>query len=96
MDVQQLFEVVSNLVNSQVLWTFIAIVVLAYIKNMFEKAIQEAKQDLKNEREEAKAERKKAYEILNNFASAINKLTYRVDGVETSIRKLEDKINKVI
>ena len=96
MDVQQLFEFVSNLVNSQVLWTFIAIVVVAYIKNMFEKAIQEAKQDLKNEREEAKAERKKAYEILNNFASAINKLTYRVDGVETSIRKLEDKINKVI
>lgn len=96
MDVQQLFEFVSNLVNSQVLWTFIAIVVIAYIKNMFEKAIQEAKQDLKNEREEAKAERKKAYEILNNFASAINKLTYRVDGVETSIRKLEDKINKVI
>lgn len=96
MDVQQLFEFVSNLVNSQVLWTFIAIVVIAYIKNMFEKAIQEAKQDLKNEREEAKAERKKSYEILNNFASAINKLTYRVDGVETSIRKLEDKINKVI
>ena len=86
----------TRMVNSQVLWTVIAILVVIYIKNMFEKAIQEAKQDLKNEREEAKAERKKAYEILNNFASAINKLTYRVDGVETSIRKLEDKINKVI
>lgn len=96
MEAKQLVELVTRMVNSQVLWTVIAILVVIYIKNMFEKAIQEAKQDLKNEREEAKAERKKAYEILNNFASAINKLTYRVDGVETSIRKLEDKINKVI
>lgn len=107
MTAEALIDFIPKLIEGQIIWVVIAIVCIIYLKNRFEISIEDAKKEikqlrsehrdeLKKEREEAKAEREKSYEVLSGFTKAFDRLTNRVDGVESGLKEVVDKLDRIV